>query len=319
MTRYKVIVVLLAALTPVGLSACFEPRVQGPPGGVGLPVRPVISAAGVACGAPESMSLVPTQALPVEFVPVFASRCVLVIETVAGDGEWYLLREQEARTDLNELTAELRKPDERAAGDVACPAVAVGQTVITLVDITGRSIVPSIPQTACHAAQPSVLTAIRTLPWRTLRTSKVRQLRTEFEDSSTCSKLFKPMIDIMAGDNRPRRTVTEPVFPVTPLALQVCRYDLDPNDTFIDGGVTLQTGVLVGTAILMGPALTEALTAMNAAPTVAGACALPQSPFAVLYPADGPGPFVTIELGGCHRLLEDAGFRQLDPTFTLPG
>jgi len=324
MTRHKVIVALLAGLTAASLGGCLGQPVGGYPDGVGPPVRGVVSADGVSCGAPESMSAAATQTLPVEFVPVSASRCVLGIETVAGDGEWYLLREQEARGDLSELTSELRRPDEKATGDVACPAIAVGQTVITLVDIAGRSIVPSIPQTACHTAIPSVLTAIRALPWQTVHTSKVRQLRTELDVSSNCSKIVKPMTDITALDRRPQSTVTTSlVFPVTPSALQVCRYDLDPNDVFTDRGARLMMGVLVGAAILKGQALTEAVAAMNAAPpAIAGACTLPQAPFAVLYPADGPGgPFVTVELGGCHRMVEDSSLhlRQLDPSFTLPG
>ena len=319
--RTAILPVLAGLIVVMGLGACTLPSAGRSGGATALgDTGGVVSGDGVSCSAPDSMSSVPTRTVSAEFVAVSATRCLLGIETVAGDGEWFIVREQEVRADLSGLTTQLRKPDEKATGDLACPGIAYGQIVITLVDAAGRSIVPSIPRTACLAPMPSVVQTIRDLPWQTVRTSKVRQVRSQLEVSTNCSKSYKPVIDIQAADGRPRTGPTAPVFPVTTYALQICRYDLNPKDTISVGTASFQIGTLVSAASLQGAALTEALATMHAAPPGAGTCSLPQAPFAVLYPVDGSGPFVAVELGGCHRLLDGEGhLRQLDPAFTLPG
>jgi hypothetical protein len=320
MIRRKVIGPLLFGLAVVGLGACTRPIV-GNAGGAALGSGGAVSVEGVSCHTPESLSTVPTQTVPAGFVAVSATRCVLGIEAVTGDGEWFVLREQEARGDLSALLAQLRTPDEKRPGDAMCPAIAYGQTVITLVDAAGRSIVPSIPQTACHAPMPSVLSAIRDLPWHTVRLTNVRQIRTQLEVSSNCSGSYKPVIDLAAAEGTRRAEVTAPVFPVAPSALQVCRYTLDSRDTVLVGKVSMKIGTLAAAATIQGAALVEALAVMNAAPPLTDAtCTLPQAAFAVLYPVGGSGPYITVELGGCHRLLDDQGnLRQLDAAFTVPG
>jgi hypothetical protein len=125
----------------------------------------------------------------------------------------------------------------------------------------------------------------------------------------------------VAVEGTRRSTVTAPVFPVAPSALRVCRYALDSRETVQAGTVSLRIGTLAGAATMQGAALAEALAVMNAAPPLTDpTCTLPQAPYAVLYPVDGTGPFITVELGGCHRLLDDDGnLRQLDAAFTVPG
>ena len=58
------------------------------------------------------------------------------------------------------------------------------------------------------------------------------------------------------------------------------------------------------------------LRAVEDAPTASGTDAPLEAPFAVIVPVDGTGPFLTVELEGCHRVNVDMDnqLRTLHPT-----
>lgn len=252
--------------------------------------------------------------LPTDFVPVSVARCTFGIVSVPGDGEWGVREEQRADDGLDELTQALRQPSESAGPNTVCLAEAVGPIVITLTDARGRTITPAVPTTACGSPLPTVVKAIEALPWQTVTQIKLHRIRSQLEVDSGCPGAYKPVIAIAAAEAGRRSPGTDGVFPAAPASLRVCRYSLDPNLTITVGTQTLHGGSLTSAATLDGAALRDLLAALAAAPPVTGTCDRPESPFAIVFPADGSGPWATLELGGCARMLDgDDDLRQLDP------
>ena len=318
MVRQGKVAAAAAAVVALALTGCAPVRVVGS-GGAAVDSRD-LGESSVSCTEPNSMTHDPGEPVPAGFVPVAATRCVLRIAAVAGDGEWMMLEEQRAEGDLSELVAQLRTPTKTLAPDdnTICLGIGYPPYVITLVDGTGRSIVPAIPRTPCLAPMASVIVAIQALPWQLVRTSNLRQVRTQLEISSGCAGDFKPVLDLAAADSG-GRAATGPVFPQRPPMLQVCHYQPGTEQFELAGGKQFGVGTLTGATTLRDADLTRTLEALNGAPPITSACAQPQAPFAVLSPPGG-GLWVAVELGGCHRMVDDDNrLRQLDPAFTLPG
>jgi hypothetical protein len=253
--------------------------------------------------------------LPAGFEPVRATRCVSSFEIVPGDGEWQIRADQEATAGMDALARALRLPSGVAAPGMACPLIAYAPIVITVIDAAGRQLRPAIPHGGCSEPLPAVTDAIGGLTWSTLETTPVRRIRSELSVTSTCADDWKPVIAITAldGASPPRSALR-----ITPRELRVCRFGIgdDPQQIFDMGnGVVVHGGKLSGTSTLDPAAATELLTAIADAPS-AQPCAQLESPFAVIYPVTGEGPFVTVELGGCSRVLLDSdnSLRQLDAT-----
>jgi hypothetical protein len=253
-----------------------------------------------------------TRPLPTDFTPVTARRCVPSTVVVPGDGEWRVHDDQEATGGLEALTEALRRPSS-PQGNAACPAIAVAPVEITLVDAGGRTLNPAVPVDGCGFPQRGVLQAIESLPWKSVKQTKVDRLRGQVELDSGCAGQYKPIVDLATTGRTP--TTTGPVFGATaPGSLTVCAYRLDPaNPISLDNGPLLATGVLDRATTVTGADLTRLLAALDAAKPVTGRCDKPQQRFAVLFPTGSPGPWIGIELGGCYRFVDgDGQLRQLD-------
>lgn len=254
--------------------------------------------------------------LPAGFTPVSASRCVVAVVTVPGDGEWQVRREQRADGPFEALVAALRQPDGRPGAGVACAAIGYVPITITLTDAAGHAVEPAIPHNGCGAPLPAAVNAIGALDWRTVTETRVSRMRTQLELDTGCPGSYKPVLD-MAGT---KVASPGPVFPATTTSLTVCRYRLDPSNTLTMSGRPLQIGTLDTASTIDGPRVPTLLAALAAA-APAAACTRPQSPFALLFP-EGAGSArrpVVVELAGCHRMLDPAdALRQLDDaTLTL--
>src|SRR5262245_55944136 len=311
MTRLRICVPLLALIAMTG--ACARPGVGTSTGGTepggGEPgTSDAIAATGQDCDSagvppPAGPRLEP---LPADSVLVSVTRCVFEPRPVRGDGEWMFRLRQRGSGDLVRLAAALRLPSEQSTG-AACAAIRYVPIVITVTDRLGREITPSLPHSGCGEPLPPAVESISALTWTTFDTTKISQTRSQLEIDSNCSGAYKPVIALLAADAIPG---TEPriVHPeLTLTSLRVCRYNVakDPSlELSVAGSGPLYGGRLVAASTLDGARARAFLSAVAAAPPVAGACAKPQAPFADVWPPAG-GAHVTIELGGCYRVLID--------------
>jgi hypothetical protein len=310
-------VTAVCAVLVVVAAGCARGRQQG---GVDIGLSSVARApagAGAPCSDPgptgepqASSALRSPEPLAVDFVPVSASRCTAVVKPVPGDGEWQMRNEQEATGPFDALVRALRAPSERSGAQGSCSAIGMLPIVITLTDARRRTTVPAIPHDTCGLPTQAALHAIAALAWKTVKETKVRQVRSQLEIDSGCPGQYKPMIAIQAATGQ-RTTDTGPLFPGTPPStLQVCRYALDPTSTTdVTGSGTLAGGRLTTATTLTGASVTRLVAGLNAAPSATTHCDQPQAPFAVLA-----GTSVVIEIGGCNRATGAAGgLRQVDP------
>ena len=281
----------------------------------GNPDSPGVSCATLGFGEPNTGPADTPVPIPAGFTPVAATRCQSGMETVPGDGEWMTRIEQRTEGDFTALMAALRRPNEVAPPNTACTAIGYVPIIVTLIDAGGRTVVPAVPTTKCGAPQPETVQALRDLPWQTQQTTRVRQLQSELEKSSGCSGAYKPTIAVAAalGAQPP---VVGPVFPSTPDALRVCRYELTDQD-HING---LKSGSLASAGTLDATAAAALVQAMAQAPA-AKPCSVVEAPFAVVYPPGQGGLGIAIELGGCYRFLDSnngSALRQLDAATVAP-
>ena len=299
-------------------AGCARPGANdaGPGGSWAIDGGGSVGAAGESCDSGGNPNANPPTLtpLPADAVLVSAARCLFEPQPVPGDGEWLMRTEQKATTGLEALAAALRLPSEQVARGQGCPAIAYPPIVITVVDTTGREIHPQVPHTACGAPLKAVTDAIAGLTWTPVGTTKVRQTRSELEVSSGCSGAWKPVIPLIAAEGSGTQVVG---VDTAGRAMRVCRYDLDPdpgNVISIGNGTAYRSGKLVAASTLDATAGAELLKAVASAPRATGSCGQPEQPFAVVHAADGTGPWIAIERGGCYRALMDAEnyLRQLD-------
>jgi hypothetical protein len=318
---------LMLALVAAIAAGCGQGARNGAGDSIGSQPGMDAGPAGVSCddlgmadpGAGPAPSPTVTQTpLPTGFVPVTATRCLVSFETVPGDGEWMTKIEQRAEGDLSALAAELRRPDAVDPPNAICAAIGYLPTIITLIDASGATTVPSIPHGVCGAPMPSVLKAIEELPWQTERETPVRRVRSELEVSSGCSGAYKPVIALTAAETGGPAPVIGPVFPEAPSALQVCRYEPSKDDVVELKGVRYGVGRLTSAATLDGAAMTAFLQALATAPA-ARPCTDPPAAFAEVHPAQEQGRSIAVELSGCYRFMDPlGGLRQLDAAAVAP-
>src|SRR5262249_52241042 len=132
--------------------------------------------------------------LPADAVLVSATRCLLELRTVPGDGEWQYRIEQQADSGLDALAAAIRLPSVQAGPGTACPAIRYAPTVITVTDTKGRQIQPELPHAACGQPLGDTVRAIDALPWHKTGEKKLRQTQTELQTSSGCNGGYKPVV-----------------------------------------------------------------------------------------------------------------------------
>ena len=312
--RSTIVVALFVMI--VALTGGCVPHVDAEPGAPG-PGTPAPDALDASCDSPydSTWSAPPTTVLPADAVLVSVKRCVSETRPVRGDGEWLVAIHQEATSHLDALADALRLPTvQPPLFGGACPAIAYAPIVLQATDTAGRTIYPYIPLDACGVPLLAVTDAIDALPWTDVSTTKIRRVQSDLAVTSGCSDQWKPMIGLTADDNGTRVTALDPAPAGRPL--RVCHYDLDTDPANAmpgANGTMYRVGILVGASTMDAAAGGEFLAAVASAPK-ATACAQPEAPFAVVFPPEEPGATVTVERGGCHRVLVDgeSALRQLD-------
>lgn len=297
----------------MGLAGCARPDVVAF-GSDGLGVDG--GAVGASCSDRpfDLQAVTPTVALPADFVPVAATRCLFSMETAPGDGEWSVRVDQRAEGDLGALISALRQPSVKPGPNTTCTMILRPPLIITLVDAAGTTVTPTAPTSECGDTLPAVVGAVQALAWRDVARTRLSQIRSELEIVTGCPRGYKPVVGLIAADSGGKAPAGGSIFPAAPAALQVCRFGLDPQDAVSVNNVELKTGKLTTAPVLEGPALTQFLAALAAAPGVSGTCTAPQPEFAILYPkGEGAGRSVAVETGGCYRALDPTDhLRQLD-------
>jgi hypothetical protein len=262
--------------------------------------------------APPSPDLIP---LPADSVLVSATRCIFDHSSVPGDGNWLGRIDQRVDSGLDALAAALRLPSQAAPINSACNLIGYVPVVITLTDTQGRQIKPLLPHEACGGPLPAAVDAIAALPWQTVATHQVRQTQSQMSIDTGCPDDYKPVIALQAGFGvGPRKPLP---FTTDVSSLQVCRYvprsdpeSLMPLGNNGSAGVA-HVGHLTSVSTIDGANARALLAAVAAAPS-ARPCNQPDAPFAnVGTPGDNPA-MLTVELGGCDRVLIDSDLRQLD-------
>ncbi len=250
--------------------------------------------------------------LPQHFTPVTAYRCVRAVQAVPGDGDWLVRHDQRATSGLAALVRALRLPSEDAEPGVACSAIGTMPPAVALTGTDGRTVIPTIPHGTCGAPLPAVTKAAAALPWHTVATTRLLQVRSQLSVDSGCPTTYKPVVAM--DDPGPATSLPPAPHGLTePASYELCRYRLDPQSTLQTATASYHTGILDGAVRLTGGTLTTVFTALASSPAVTTGCRAAQPPFAVLIPAGEGTPTPVVELGGCRRFDDGTGaLHQLD-------
>lgn len=244
----------------------------------------------------------PQVALPADFHPVAAVRCMSRTRMVPGDGEWGFADADRADSGLAAVLAALKLPPEPTpTGQYACAAVGILVPPFALVDASGTVVNPILPQTYCGQPLKQVLDAMNALPWRTETEQKTSRLQTQAEVDTGCSPEYKDLF-VLSVFATPTPW-SEVRAPAAPGPLKACVYTVpgDPTTSdpqFVSGATFSSTQV---------DAVDQALAAMDGT-TPAPACPTFATRFAMFT---GLGlNYAVIELDGCHRIQWPNEFRQ---------
>ena len=221
------------------------------------------------------------------FRAVSALRCEFVERSYA-DGQWQVRVEQVTREGVTAFAASLDRPD-AAPTSGACPAVAIGEPTIVLVDRAGHRLIPRFPRDECGQPRAGLADTLR--HWRTAgRPVRVRLELSRAELDHHCPPAYKNVIrlDDQYGPVRP-----DPGGPVLTRGDQgtlfACLFNTGPDPV---------AGAFVRGVTLHGRDA-AAMRAALAAAGKAGRCVAPDAFATVTNPA---GETVTVELGGCGRV-----------------
>ena len=239
--------------------------------------------------------------LPGNVTLASAQRCIYVSQVVPGDGLWLMRVEQRATVGLEALADALRQPDQQSnGGPVDCRWVGQdGQVVITVTDTHGKQMSPHVPTEACGAPQIAISNAIAGLAWQDVSTTTYQKVLSQDELTALCADNTQPVIELTAAGFGSMGTMPGSI----PTEQIVCRYDVDSGAaSTAPNGMTYYAGRPVGVSVLDAPSVNELFTAIGAGES--NVCQDDgQYPFAVLFRTDLTIPTVTIELGGCYRVL----------------
>jgi hypothetical protein len=209
-------------------------------------------------------------------------------EQTYEDGEWTVEVRRISATGIAAFLDAIDRPDEPPTNG-SCTADLRVDPAIALVNPSGGYLFPRFPRDAC--SQPMQDLAKRITDWQEVSTRRVRQQFTRAELDGHCEPAWKNMLAMDPGEHPSeggpvlaRAAAGEP--------LHACLYRT---------GADSQVGEFER-AITVAPADADRLRTALAAPGTAGECA-PQASFAVVQ-ALGHGE-VTVELGGCWRVLRD--------------
>jgi hypothetical protein len=229
--------------------------------------------------------------------------CTDETRNIAGDGAWAFLVEQRADTGFDTFVDVLRKPsDELSPG--ACPGIYIMTPWFELVGPDGQGLRVSVPRDECSQPRQEALDALRGLPFKTVKETRLAQVESQAAIDAGCAMDWKNMPAIEVEDGAARSSARDRVFPTTPNQLSLCRFAADPRD--------VTAGNFVSGKKLTGATMTSVLAELEASQP-ASPCTLTSSTFAVLMP-NPAGATAYVELDGCHRILTDTHeLRQASP------
>jgi hypothetical protein len=241
--------------------------------------------------------------IPASFRPTAVVMCTDETRTVARDGTWAFLVEQRADSGFSTFVDELRRPsDELSSGP--CPGLLIIAPWFELIGPDGQGLRVAVPRDECSQPRESALNALRGLPFKTVKETRLGQVESQAAIDAGCAMRWKNMPAIEVGDGMARSSARDRVFPTTPNQLTLCRFSADPRD--------VTAGHFVSGKKLTGATIASVLAELEASQP-ASACTLTSSTFAVLTP-NPAGATVYVELDGCHRILTDAHeLRQASP------
>ena len=256
-----------------------------------------ISSPSLSDGRPDHCpAAAPVGALPSAARVTGVLRCVTAPERVAGDGEWQVIRQQRATgAPVAALLSALALPSEPPEVNIACAAVLVMPTAVELETSSGKVLVGP-PQTACGNPLRQVVTAFEALPWMTVTTTKVRQLRSEAAMVAGCS----PWKDMVAIEEQAAKPATGGAVVPPDASVSVCVYRSEYPPGWVAGSQYAVNGIPVGGRPLTADEATR-LGTLLATAGPAAPCTVPHTSFAVVF--FGKGDPLYAELDGCLRVL----------------
>jgi hypothetical protein len=236
-------------------------------------------------------------AIPRDFVPVAALRCVFSYDSTEDGRVRYVRVEQRADGDLSALAVALKEKNLYSTKQ-ACTLIGRRAVVITLVNAAGLHVTPTAPTYGCGDALPSVLMAVAQLSWSEVSRTPLEKYDVMFTAGARCGPaVLKPVVATATA----HAPTGPPVFPRGP-EMKVCHYALVP------GGGDLRDSHPDDYTLTGGRPLESLRAAISAAAPVTGPCNRPQPNTVLIYPSDAnPDQAVTVEIGGCFRMLDSAG------------
>jgi hypothetical protein len=226
------------------------------------------------------------------FTTAWVLRCGDEMRSVPGQGRWWFRVEERADTDAAGLLAALRRPDEPASPGTMCVDVAVEVPYFALVAASGAPLRPRVPRDGCGQPQPQPLAALRALPFRETRATRLYQEQGQESIDTGCGQMWT---DALAGDTlaHTRPAASRRMWPKTPGAIRIC----------IWRAATHGLPRLESAGTIAGPRMAALLARLDRLP--AGDCSPQHHRFAVLeYLRQGwfDSP-IYAELDGCRLVL----------------
>lgn len=240
--------------------------------------------------------------IPSGFQVAWVLRCDVRIETLPGRGQWTVQTTERADTSARDLVAALDQPSAPPpTPTLPCPAPLALVNYFALVDAGGHALVPKIPTGVCGQPLPGVTKALAALPFRTVSTKPLNQVRSESAQAVGCPAEWKDLPDVK-GMGRPG---SGPAWPTTPTSITVCEYQSASTGDMAVGEFSSTHTVTGGAVTALADAIAQA---GPAAP-----CTTSNTRFAVLMARQSS--WMIVELDGCRRLQRSDGtLSQLQPS-----
>ena len=237
--------------------------------------------------------------LAADFAPVTVASCSVESERVAGQGEWSVLVEKRASTDIAALVTAMRRPDEtKTAGP--CRLNLDLDPEVWFLDATGRAVLPGWPRDSCNHLTASSTQALEALHWTVAARVRIAQSIPQAVIDAGCTTTWKYLFALTTPGSKAGSFAD--------LAhasnLHLCAYRRSSDDPM--------RGDFTSGHAIEASAWAALKAALEAATVPAASCGGQATRFAVLNASSGSS--TEIELDGCRRILTpDNGLRQATP------
>ena len=286
--------------------------------------------------------------VPDDFAPVSVVRCAFVGGFEDEQGRWSAVTVETLTGDFGRLVTALAEPNDQPGINQACTLDMELVSVLWLQNSAGDAMRVAWPVTACGKTKPAThevlatfeVTATETIPVTLLHSREALDAGCAMQASVPLAGGFglvtldpgQPLPMLPDGTNvddangAARVVPAQPAVPVEPAEGPgtVCFYDVDPaqdnglddipglEGRLLEGALTIVSGQFTGTSTLAVDAAESARTAASGSDVVAAECDLAPTRFAVIDP-EPYGQAVTVELGGCGRLVAASGAAYVTP------